>query len=223
MKIKIALLFTIFFPLLATAVESDNTIACHDVYITTGGTTNLSIGLTTSNNYTYYGYQFDIYLPTGVTLAKNGSKYLYTLDDRYNDKMQVNFNDFGSGHYRVVVFSLSNAPFSGTKGALIDLTICADGNMTGGLYVGQVKDFKLSRTDGQGETLPNKTFGITVSLFPMGDVNHDYNVNVSDVMLTVSKVLGSYYAVFYEEQGDMNFDGDITITDVMSIVDIVLH
>ena len=233
MRLLLSLLIGFMLPLLANGQslvsrdENNNgaqhTVSCGNVSILAGHTAELAVGLTIADDGEYNGYQFDIFLPEGVTLATNGDNYAHTLSDRYNDEMLVIFYDFGGGHYRVMVFSLTNALITGTDGELIRITLLADANMTEGQYTGEVKDFKLSRTDGLAFFLPEVTFGINVGNFAVGDVNHDRSVNISDIMLTVGKVLGEKVLNFYEEQGDVNKDGDINVTDIMSIVYIVLY
>lgn len=58
--------------------------------------------------------------------------------------------------------------------------------------------------------------------YAMGDVNHDGAVGVSDVMLTVSYVMGNTSAVFFSESADVSGDGEITVADVTLIVALVI-
>ena len=55
-----------------------------------------------------------------------------------------------------------------------------------------------------------------------GDVNNDGDLNISDVMATVSHILGDTPQNFSEDAADVNGDGAINITDVMSMVDAIL-
>ena len=58
-----------------------------------------------------------------------------------------------------------------------------------------------------------------------GDVNKDGNVNVADIMATVSILMGKDSEepfIFDHIAANINGDHDITIADVMSIVNIVL-
>lgn len=57
----------------------------------------------------------------------------------------------------------------------------------------------------------------------LGDVNEDGEVSISDVMLTVSYILGSQNEPFNVRNADLNNDGEITIADVMLIVDTILN
>ncbi len=58
--------------------------------------------------------------------------------------------------------------------------------------------------------------------FANGDVNHDTEVNVVDVMLTVSYVLKKETPNFHFENADINGSGEIDVVDVMGIVNIIL-
>ena len=55
-----------------------------------------------------------------------------------------------------------------------------------------------------------------------GDLNQDENINVLDVVLTVSSVLG--YGVLSDDQklaADINMDGVVNIVDVTLIIDML--
>ena len=55
-----------------------------------------------------------------------------------------------------------------------------------------------------------------------GDVNGDYVVNVTDVMLVVNYILGYDTGTFIFTNADVNLDGLINVTDVMLIVNFIL-
>lgn len=58
--------------------------------------------------------------------------------------------------------------------------------------------------------------------FANGDVNHDTEVNVVDVMLTVNYVLKKETPDFHFENADVNGSGVIDVVDIMGIVNIIL-
>ncbi len=55
-----------------------------------------------------------------------------------------------------------------------------------------------------------------------GDANGDGTVNVSDVVITISYILGNNPPNFVFENGDVNGDGVINVSDVVGIVNIIL-
>ena len=56
----------------------------------------------------------------------------------------------------------------------------------------------------------------------LGDVNHDGEVTVLDVTMTVRHILGETMDNFHIENADVNGDGTVNISDVTAIVNIVL-
>lgn len=64
--------------------------------------------------------------------------------------------------------------------------------------------------------------------YPIGDINHDEQVNVTDVTLLVNYILKSNTDEytdddFYKDAADVNGDGQINITDVTNLVNIILQ
>ncbi len=55
-------------------------------------------------------------------------------------------------------------------------------------------------------------------IWPEGDVNHDFVVDVSDVTATIAVALGGVPNVFYEAQADLNEDGIIDVSDVTAVI-----
>ncbi|MBO4851473.1 MAG: dockerin type I repeat-containing protein, partial [Prevotella sp.] len=212
---------------LGSNIDSSLALGCEMTSLHPGSTATLSVSLDIDDENQegiYEGYQFDLFLPNGIALVKEGGKFKYELSDRYSGPMQVGVSDFGDGHYRVLVFSTDKNLITGTEGNLISLSISADSETGLGTYPGEISNFLLSRNDGKEVGVSDLSFDIKVTkAYPMGDVNHDGHVTVADVMATVSKVLGSPVNPFYPEQADVNNDGSINITDIIGIVDIVLY
>ena len=190
-----------------------------------GQTSDLSVFLSIDSEEQYNGYQFDITLPEGVTLAKNGTAYTYTLANRYTDNMQVSFNELGENQWRVMVYSLNNAMLTGLDGEIITLSIEANGEIVEGNYTGSVSTFRLSRIDGKSISFPDAEFSIQVdnNSCLIGDVNDDGAINISDVVCIVSWIMGEVPPVFIREAADYNYDGMITITDVTALVNYILN
>ena len=94
--------------------------------------------------------------------------------------------------------------------------------------LGAVKKVKFSVQGSRGNT-----WGQVVPLYfcldnfngfaPLaGDVNGDGEVNVTDVSLTRSFILGNTPATFIKKQADMNGDGEVNVTDLSKIKNIIL-
>ena len=178
----------------------------------------------TNGEYVLDGYQFDIVLPEGISIAKDQyDNYKYTLSNRYSGKMSVAISQRSNKNYRILAYSFNGAVIKGEEGVVITFDLEANNNIVPGNYEGKLTEINLSRADGFGLYPDDVTFGIIVKSARPGDVNHDGKVNVSDVMAVVNFILGSTPSVFFEEEADLNNDTKINVTDVMNIVNIILN
>lgn len=208
-----------------TVIERDTTavVSAPDVSMVPGGTAVLCIQMENDDEGKYDGYQFDIQLPQGVAIAKNDSDFIYSLSQRYDENATVIIKDYGDDNYRVMVFSISDATISGTEGELLSLTLQVDSTQELGMYNGTISNFKLSSRIGVTFMGSDAAFDINIGeTFLMGDVNHDGNVDISDVMMTVNSFLGKKMQGFFIQEADTNGDGEIDIVDAMNIVNIVV-
>ena len=204
-------------------IDSVTTASCSTVELPRGGMANLSVELTIEEESECNGFQFDLNLPEGISFAKEGDAYLYQLSDRYPGDSRVVVKDFGDGHYRLMAFSMDNSLLTGGSGEIISLTLAAADTIETDSCSGEITNFRLSTVSGITMKLPDINFDIVIPAFILGDVNHDDQVDVSDVMLTVNKVLAKEVTDFYMEEADINGDGELDVTDVMSIVWLVLN
>jgi uncharacterized repeat protein (TIGR02543 family) len=58
--------------------------------------------------------------------------------------------------------------------------------------------------------------------YVQGDVNHDGNVDVTDVVIIIDHILLKKPANFDATVADVNHDGDIDVTDVVMVIDAIL-
>ena len=166
--------------------------------------------------------QCQIVLPGGVTIATEGNNFLYTVAERCHGSL-VQIVETMDGHYNLMMFHLSDESFSGSSGPIITLTLRVDEDLSDMESEGRVDYIILTNTAREMLEAAPATFPISVSNHPFGDVNHDGDVNVVDVMMTVDYVLGKNVSNFHEENADVNGDGYIDVADVMGIVNIVLY
>ena len=152
-----------------------------------------------------------------------GDGFAYTLGERC-DGMQVKIVEDSERHYNLVVFFMDERKYiKGPNGPVIAFPVKADDDVAQGTREGWVENIVLSNLDFDVIKVAPLTFPIDISNYPPGDVNHDGDVNVSDVMMTVSVVLGHPVDNYYAENADVNFDDELNISDIMCIVDIVFH
>lgn len=174
----------------------------------------LTLNLANDDFFSYQSVQMDITLPQHFTLDADN----IALSDRCAG-MTVSLMPLEDNTYRLTCTS-ENASISGTEGALINLKI--KGNAPTGNYQGIINNAVLTSENGT-QPLDDAEFSWSVLGYPLGDVNHDGDVDVADVMLVVNHVLDyESSAVFYIENADVNGDGSVGVSDVMGIVNIVL-
>ena len=71
-----------------------------------------------------------------------------------------------------------------------------------------------------------KDFNVTLTVNKVsrirGDVNGDYEVNITDVLAIVDYVLDRPLKVFLFPNADMDKNSEINITDALKVVDVIL-
>lgn len=170
----------------------------------------------------YAAFQFDLALPEGISVAKNEKgKLMASLDEDRKDDHTLNISDRGNGVFRLMTFSMSNADFYGTEGALVYVTLQADANVSNGVKTATVMSQVFTESDGIQSKWEDVSFTITVgSTVLVGDVNNDGNVNAADVMALVNYILGRGTLV-NEPAAYVNDDNKIDIADVAALIELV--
>lgn len=91
--------------------------------------------------------------------------------------------------------------------------------LTGGIYEYLVKAIYTDGSESVWSNIQNVTLkGGSAT----GDVNHDGEVNISDVTSIIDYLLGTSSDNFDKEAADVNHDGEINISDVTTLVDMLL-
>ncbi|MBO4315578.1 MAG: dockerin type I repeat-containing protein, partial [Prevotella sp.] len=195
-----------------------------------GETGTLVVNLNQETAGKYCAFQFDLYLPTGVEIVSeagtNGNADYsgsFTLTDR-----KVNHNVSyiqKNGFWRIMVFDVSsgsNGSFSGTTGAILNISVKTNAQFAVGTQTVDVKNIVLTYTQDLTTSYLQNDFTYTFTgeeqSYLLGDVNNDGEVDIFDVMDVQSYIEGNIPDVFIFRAGDTDEDGDITIFDLMDIV-----
>ena len=103
-------------------------------------------------------YQFDLYLPEGVTPAYDEEEedYVYTLSGRHKKSHTFAMQNNGS-YYRVVVSSSANKLIAAGDGELLRLTVDVDPSVSGTMMAA-VKAFSLFAIDEKEHAMGDVTF-----------------------------------------------------------------
>ena len=205
-------------------VEKNNKLTVTDMTQCSGGRGMLNVLL--SDEETVMGFQFDLELPTGVTVAENGGKLLAALTGNAVNTHSISSSKVSNGVYRFVVTPQGSRAISQATGDGMTITIDVADDVSVGTYTMTIKDIEMTvkKTGNVFEDLhpKNSTAALTITEAVMGDVNGDGRVSVTDVISMNSYILEEEPAQFIRKVADMNGDGKVTITDMVQVIDIIL-
>lgn len=186
---------------------------------------NVSVGVTLINKATdLSAYQFDLTLPSGITLAKDkNDNYLITKTSRYEDDEQVlQVTLLEDNTYRFICYSNESKKITGTSGALLNIIINVASTHTAGIFEANIDNIVFTKTNGSQIKLNSAKFNIEVHKAMMGDANGDGEVNVADVVEIVKDILHKTTSRFVREAADVNEDGEINVTDIVLVVNMIM-
>lgn len=127
----------------------DNIIYVEPFNAAAGAQVQVSIKM--KNSAAIRGFQFDLFLPDGVTAAKSAKgKILASLTENRlpdEDEHTLTLSEQGDGSIRFLCGSLADETFTGADGEIATLTISIDGGVANGSYPVFLKNMKLTETD----------------------------------------------------------------------------
>ncbi len=210
----------------------DNTIYLERHEGVAGGQVTLSVRM--KNTADIAGYQFNLLLPEGVSVAANSDGLLMAeLSQERTTKQKTNSfsaSILPGGTLQVLCGTMVRNPatgklytFEGNDGEVARITLNISEELATGDYPIYLKNVTVSTPDlRQFETSSLKST-LTVKNFIPGDVNGDGDIDINDVMALVSHICGQTPTQFDYTAADANADGDIDINDVMRVVDTIVN
>lgn len=175
---KITCLCTLIIGFIGMA-KADNAFYIQNINLDAGAKQTLSVSLANSDEIT--GFQFDIKLPSGITVNStlNDDDEMVPdicLTERKKSKHQLSCAQQADGSYRIVVLSMSNQTFRDNDGAIINISVTASSTLTSGSYAVELKNIHIvPMVDGvQGDRIdqPDYTGYVVVNnQGESGDVN----------------------------------------------------
>lgn len=205
-------------------VEKNNKLTVTDMTQCSGGQGVLNVLL--SDEETVMGFQFDLQLPTGVTVAEKDGKLLAALTGNAVNTHSIASSKISDGLYRFIVTPQGSRAISNANGDGMTINIDVADDVPTGTYDMTIKDIEMTvkHTGNVFEDIHPKDSKatLTVTEAVMGDVNGDGRVSVTDVISMNSYILEEEPAQFIRKVADMNGDGKVTITDMVQVIDIIL-
>lgn len=142
-----------------------------DFSIKAGETKEVPIYLTMDSEEQYVAFQFDMYLPEKVEVAKNASGNLrfilqsnrILVDEETFERSHTLTSNYADGYYTVLVSSTTNAYIQKTEGIIIKMYVTAYEDVTIGKYEAQLKNVMLSKITATSDDTAEEPFNITVN------------------------------------------------------------
>ena len=156
-------LLLIGFSLCLTTAYADNTLSLQNLSIEQGTTAAvLPVSLTNENNIT--GFQCDLYLPSGVTVATDEyGDYMIAVARTTASRHTISTSLQTDGALRILCTSMTNAAFSGNSGTVLNVTLAVPEDLATGTHDMSLKHIVLSDPDAHRYTSPDVTSSLTVT------------------------------------------------------------
>lgn len=162
--------------------EADNVFYIQNTSLNAGAKQTLSVSLANTDEIT--GFQFDIKLPSGITVNTTLNDDDETVPDislteRKKSKHQLSCAMQTDGSYRIVVLSMSNQTFRDNDGAIVNLSVTASSTMTSGSYAVEMTNIHIvPMADGvQGDRIDQPDYTAYVDV-----ANQSESGNVNTVL-----------------------------------------
>ena len=163
------------FSILLTPKDEINTdyLSVSNIELQAGKTQEMAVDLNNSTN-KYVAFQFDVVLPEGISIAKNGNgKLMASLNADRIDDHTLSVQNLGSGTYRLLSFSMTNSEFYGTTGALVNLTLQSDKDISEGTKEGLIQSQVFTKINGRQVKWNDVTFSISVVATVVPEITAD--------------------------------------------------
>ena len=165
---KILFMIASLFLAIGQTVKAADLVTISDFAISAGETKDVSITL--QNDVAYVAFQFDLYLPEGLTVES------FSADrSRVPESTTLDMSQQSDGSYRFISAAMGGEPMTGSSGSIVTLTVKASEGVASG--TGYFRNVKLSEADATGPTYAEMTFPVTViepSVVTVTNISREY-------------------------------------------------
>ena len=188
--------------------------------------TEAAILLKMKNTAAIRGFQFDLYLPEGVTVVKSSKGKIqgFLSEGRLPDEDEhtLTFSEQPDGAIRFLCSSQYDETFTGNDGEIATLRVNIAEDMTDGDYPLLLKNIKLTETDiSRYYETPLVKCKLTVKTYTPGDINGDGAIDVSDYTGVANHIHGNTPEGFVVKAADVDKSGTIDVSDYTGIANII--
>ena len=205
-----------------TPIVLSNTLSISNTEVCKGRQIILPVNMNNTENIT--ALQFDLTLPTGVSIAKNTQgKYIVEKTERCADHT-LNVSKLGDANvYKVLLYITPVENIAGSEGAVLNVTLETSESMAEGDYEVTISNINLTTPDETKITPADVTCKLTVNNSIPGDANGDGSIDVTDIVSIANAILGRPSSSFDATAADVNGDGSIDVTDIVVIANMILR
>ena len=205
--------------------QMDNVIYINSIEARVGSELTLPIKM--KNAAAIRGFQFDLYLPGGVTAVKTKTgkikAYLTAARLPEDDAHTLTVTEQADGAIRFLCGSQYDETFTGNDGEIATLQLAIAEDMTGGNYPLVLRSIKLTETDiSKYYAVDAISTKLTVYNYVTGDINADDIVDVSDYIGVANHIMGDTPEGFNAKAADVNTDQNIDVSDYIGVANIIM-
>ncbi len=204
--------------------QIDNTLYIERTEASAGSQVQLSIKM--KNTVDIQGYQFDLYLPEGVTVATDVEGFpMVELSTERTTARKTDYFDSSitpDGHLIVMCGSTKGYTFEGNDGEVALVTLDLADNMEEGEYAIIMRNVALTDPSATSYDTDYLKSTLEVFTYKLGDVNADTKINVADFIAVANHILGNTPPVFVYKAADVNLDTKINVADFIGIANMIL-
>lgn len=205
----------------------DNTIYMDSTSAVAGTQAVLSVKM--KNVVAMTGFQFDLVLPEGMTVAKDedGFDLIELSSERTSSKKTDFFNSAvqADGSIRVMASSTKSYTFDGNDGEVATIKVDIDPDLAEGDYSVVMKNIVMSDANSDTYKVAESVATLTVvkKTIVRGDANGDGIISVGDLTLIAAYVLGDRDNEIDLEAADSNYDGILSVGDLTGLAAAILN
>ena len=204
--------------------ELDNIIYIEKAEAYVGDTLVLPIKM--KNSVPIRGFQFNLYLPEGLTAVKNSKGRIQTslcaerLEE--DDEHTLSATEQSDGSILFLCGSEYDETFTGNDGEVAAISVYVSENMERGDYPISLKNIKMteSNTSNHHDT-PVFNSQLKVKTIVPGDVNGDYEIDIYDYIGIANRIHGMSQEGFVEAAADVDASGEIDIYDYIGVANLI--
>ena len=184
-----------------------DTQGCDNIFIndfTINASESKTIEVNMNNIDSFCAFQFDMYLPEGLTIDEEDEEFLIEATSRLTKSHMISTNKLSENVIRFVVYSNKNSSIKSNEGAIMTIPFIASAEMETGSYQIEIKDVILSYNTGAGVYTSNTTTNVNVfSLTGIGteEIVND-NIDVEYYNLQGVKVVNPSNGLYIKKEGN---------------------